>query len=64
MREVNVPLRYLVKARNYWEKVNRLAFAKSKPPIDGVNSPSAKWECKWSKGKCNYYDVCIGDTNE
>lgn len=52
-REVNVPLDYMDRAREYWESVNSAIERELTPGVDfGV--PFQSWECNY----CPYMDIC------
>jgi CRISPR/Cas system-associated exonuclease Cas4 (RecB family) len=60
MRTIEVNKSYLDKAKKYWENVNKIV-EKGLPPLDYVNSPAYKWECKWKNGCCPFYERCVKD---
>jgi hypothetical protein len=56
MRELNVPLFYIKKAKEYWKDVNEKT--KSLPELSIGSAPSEGWECNPSW--CGYFEHCGG----
>ena len=53
-KEVEVPLEYMIDAKNYWLHANDIASGDVPPPKRKDESPMQKWEC----GYCNYETYC------
>ena len=60
MREVNISLDYIHKAKEYWTQV-KSAISGGLPPIKLGFAPMYAWEC--NEKYCGYYKVCGGGIN-
>lgn len=54
LKHINVPLKYIKLAEEYWTDILKLAKKDDEPEADGYPMPVRSWEC----GYCPYSHVC------